>query len=137
MKSTKKAKADVVNIDEIAKLYRTFALEEKEAKQKSDEYKKQIIEYAKGNPDKFDGKNLKLPSGVRVEIRTSVKTSWSDDACTLEWLSKAIESGLGDAISVKIDPKSMPESLKKTQEKVLNAIDYCAEAKDTYAVCLD
>ena len=137
MKSTKKKQENAINIDEIAKLYRTFATEEKEAKLKADEYKKQILEYAKANPDQFDGKNLKLPNNVRVELRTSVKTNWNDDACTLEWLGKAIESGLGDAISVKIDQKSFPESLKKPQEKLLNAIDFCAEDKDTYAVCLD
>ena len=136
MKSTKKVKKEAVNIEEIAKLYRTFALEEKEAKGKADEYKKQIVEYALTHPEKFDGKNLLLPSGVRVEIRTSVKPSWSDDACTLEWLSKAIDAGIGDAISVKIDHKTLPEPDEK-QKKLLNAIGYCTEEKETYAVCLD
>ncbi|MDR2286956.1 MAG: host-nuclease inhibitor Gam family protein [Prevotellaceae bacterium] len=126
-----------LTIEEITQLYRTYADAEKTAKESAEPYRKLILDYAREHPDKFDGRTLKLPNGVRVEIRVTEKSEFDEGKVSLEWLSDAIDAGLGDAVSVKIDGKALGTKLDKSQNALLKKIGYATVEKETYAVCIN
>ena len=134
-KSVEKEK-DVLGLGEFTKLYATYSLQEKEAKKAGERYKKMILDYAALNRELFNGKTLELPNGIRVELREALKAKWDVDSVSLEWLEKALNLDLGDAISVEIDPKIvfMGKELSDSQQELLDAIEYITEVKETMAV---
>jgi hypothetical protein len=137
VKTAQKAAKKELAIEEITQLFKTFANAEKTAKESAEPYRKMILDYAVENQDEFDGKTLKLPNGVRVEIRVTEKASFNDDACTVEWLHRAITEGLGDAISVKIDNKVIGDFHTVPVQRLLKEIGYQTVEKESYAICLN
>jgi hypothetical protein len=130
-------KKEAINIDEITKLYVTYASQEKETKKKADEYKEQILCYANENRKSFNGKTLELPNGVRVEKRETEKANFTEDEITVDWISDALDNNLGDAIEIKINPKEIKKlNLNGSQQEILGSINYEVEVKETLAVCV-
>ena len=124
-----------ININEVTKLFQSYKVTMDEAKENVEIYKKQILEYADKNPDSFDGRTLSLPNGVKVEVRISEKAKYDENACTLDWLGKAINVGIGDVVSVKIDNKKLAEiKLNKKQLALLREVDYSTEECQIMAV---
>jgi len=123
------------SIEEIAKLYYLHASKSTAEKKDAETYKDDLIAYAKANPALFSGKELKFDCGVRIERREGVKSEYNNDV-SLNWLSRAIDAGLGDAINVTIDFKKLPETLDKTQKKSLKEIDFKLTETETFAVCI-
>jgi hypothetical protein len=125
---------DVQNIEETTKLYATYVAQEKEAKSKAERFKTRILDYAGANADKFDGKTLTLPNGVRVENRTTLKADWNSDAVDVAWVMKACAAELDEAITIKIDPKELPETLGELQAETLNEISFGVREESKLAV---
>jgi len=123
-----------MNIEEVAELFKTHEERKKEAEAAAKPYKEQLLQYAKENPTRFDGNTLQFPNGVRVELRESDKPRWSEDAVDLDWVSDAIDAGIGEAVSVGIDAKKIPAKPNKEQKALLKEIEYKVERVQTFAV---
>jgi hypothetical protein len=128
---------ETLTIHEATKLYALYAKQEKEAKEAGEKYKKEIIRYATMNRPTFLGKTLELPNGIRVELRETLKAKYNEEDITHDWLGRAIDNSLGNAVTVKIDPKVIDKiKLSDTQECILDEIEYETETGEIMAVCL-
>lgn len=129
---------DVKKIKKTAERYREVYDELSGNKKTADGLKAQITEFARNNPKLFVGKVMQLTAGVRVESRVSVKAEFDEsEAATVDWIDKAVDLGFGDAITINIDPKAMPEKLNRHQKAHLKLIKYGTTERETYAVCVD
>lgn len=136
MKKQKKRQGSGSNIQEVATLYKLHAGKASEETKAAKDYKEQLLEYAESNPDQFKGNELFFDCGLRIERRESNRPSYDGQDISLQWLDKAIDAGLGGAVSVVIDHKKLPAILNKKQLRLLEIINYEVEAVETLAVCL-
>ena len=125
-----------MSIDEVADLFKGHEDKRKAAEAAARPYRERLLEYAKDNPCCFVKNTLKFKNGVRVEVREGTKIQWNDADADFDWLSDAIDVGIGDAISVKIDHKKLPTPLSEVQEAILWEIGYKTEKTKTYALYL-
>lgn len=130
-----KASVQSTAIEQTAKLYLKHAGKASAEKKESEAYKIILQGYASSNPQLFDGKELKFECGVRIEKRVSEKAS-HDAVIGVNWLKEAIGLGLGDAISISIDSKKLPDTINAKQIKCLDKISFEVEEVETLAVCL-
>jgi hypothetical protein len=131
MKKEKKEASGEFTINDIARLYQTAATLADEYRVEAEKWKPKLIEFTKQA-----GGEVKFPCGVRVETRERKQVYFNPELATLEWLSSALDCGLENAISIKMDAKQMPEKLTAEQKAVLKEIAFKIQKNKVFAVCI-
>lgn len=91
-----------LRIEEVAELYKKYVTESKRAAKASDEYKKQLIDFAEKNKSLFNGNTLTI-AGVCIDKRETEKVVLNKDAVTVEWMGRMCDAGYGDFLNVEVD----------------------------------
>lgn len=133
-KSEQLSLAQTLTIDELTALYVQFNDKMKEAKVNMDRYRAMLLAYAQENDGRFQGNQLALPNGVKIERRSQLKADFVKEKVTPMWLEQFIEEGFGELVEIKFADKQVIASKNSRLNHLMRFINYSLENKEILAV---